>query len=179
MVGLALLIPMLIMGCVVTEHGDFPLERNYPASIRSQPGTDFPLGRIHVIELTNGAQPDIELDVIISDLNVDDDLEAMVFVNTREQADGFTPVFAMGGAVERWEVVEFDSSPLQVEGCHRVELQVSTAFVREPPFGVPIYPADADDLGSAVWWFFTRDDPTRTFDPAACPVRQPPERPDD
>jgi hypothetical protein len=164
----------LSLGCLVTDSRDFPSEESYPPSVRSQPGAKYPLGRIWVLDLTDEAQLDIPLDVIISDLNVDQDLQALVFVDTIESARGgkeaIRPTHDL--SVERVETIEFDVSALRVEGCHRVELQVSSQFCTLIPV-----PVREGDLGSAVWWFFTREDPTRTFDPVQCPVRpEPPPR---
>lgn len=177
MAALVAVLSVLVMGCVVTETGDFPLEENHPASIRSHPAADYPLGRIHVLELAEDPTPEIELDVIVSNLNVEDDLEAIVLVDTVEEQRRYTAI-AAEGTVERRVEIDFDDADLLVPGCHRVELQVSTRFVPLPPAGVPLVPADEADVASAVWWFFTRDEPTTTFDPAQCPVRPQPDRPD-
>lgn len=173
----AALLLVLVMGCVVTETGEFPLEENHPASIRSHSAAEYPLGRIHVLELSEEPTPEILLDVIVSTRNVEDDLEAIVLVDTVEEQRRYTSIPAEG-TVDRRVEVDFDDSDLLVPGCHRVELQVSTLFVPLPPAGVPLVPAEETDLGSAVWWFFTRDDPTTTFDPAQCPIRTRPERPE-
>lgn len=154
------------MGCLVTEEGDFPVEENLPPFITSQPGAEFPLDRVHVLALDGGGGMalNIPLDVIITDLNVDQTLQGLVLVDNLppEILDPIAP--APDDSPERDVTVTFDTAQLQSSGCHRVELRVSSAFGF-----FSIEPELEGDLGTAVWWFFSKDDPTNTFDPASCP----------
>jgi hypothetical protein len=176
----AALLLVLPMGCVVTETGDFPLERNYPASVRTASTAAYQLGRIHVLNIEDieaGTAPPLRLDVIITNLNVNDDLQAAVLVDDQAEPRTFVDIRA-AGALERSEDISFESPRFLEPGCHRVELQLSRRFFFPPPFGFPPCPEDPDDLGRAVWWFFTRQDDTDTFDPAQCPEGPEPVCPD-
>lgn len=159
---------LLNMGCLVTEDGDFPIEDNHPPSIASQSGADFPFDRVHVLDRSagDGMPLDIPLEIVVTDLNLDQTLRGLVIVDNLEPAPIDVPP-ASEPSLHRDVEVTFNTSQLEVPGCHRVEVRVSSQFGFFSPD-----PVDPMDLGTAVWWFFTKSDPTQTFDPAECPVPQ-------
>ncbi|MFW6067521.1 MAG: hypothetical protein ACOC97_04225 [Myxococcota bacterium] len=165
------LMATLAMGCLVTEDGSFTVEENFPAVIESQAGAAYPLGRVHVLDLDEAGATvgDLPLEVVITDFNVEQGLQAVVLVDDLDTPGGTADPIAATGELQR-ELTVTISNPqtLMDVGCHRVEMQVSSRF----RFSFPPEPVDPDDLGSAVWWFFTRTDPAQQFDPASCPAGQ-------
>jgi hypothetical protein len=164
------------MGCLVTEEAQFQQVDNFPPSIESRSG-EHPLTEVIEIDLEK-EQPSqsIVFDVQIRDPNVTQTLFLKAFKNndfTGEIARAEIPpddpalVSEMEARVRDVQI-NVPRGPFQVTGCHRLELRVSSNF----EFEAPAEPAQAGDLGTAVWWIFTKDSAKREFDPVNCP-RQP------
>ncbi len=170
--GVRWLLPLLlcwsVSACLVTEDVDYSPEPNWPPSIESQPGAQHPLREMVVVDLDappDGGLSDLPLEVEVRDPNVDDELQAKVFVDDGTNATVRAPVPPSGSPVRRLTIAVPLQGPLLVLGCHRVELRVTRRFRFVPPQE----PEEPGDLGTAVWWVVTRDDTQRTFDPSSCP----------
>ncbi len=163
-----LLLCVTASACLVTEDVDYSPEPNWPPSIESQPGAQHPLRELVVVDLDalpDGGLSELPLEVEIRDPNVDDELQAKVFVDEEQNATVRAPVPPSGEPVRRLTVAVPLQGPLLVLGCHRVELRVTRRFRFVPPQE----PEEPGDLGTAVWWVVTRDDTQRSIDPSSCP----------
>ena len=151
-----------MMGCLVTEEIEFSLEENLPPSVETSPSSQTPLNSLIIIESDDPSEltEELALEVIVRDPNVDQLLRWGLFIDSPPAiADGEIPAT---GELRRDLRISVDKNSLLDNGCHRIELLVSTDF------GL-LGPEDPDDVGTGTWWVatVTMDDPT--FDPNSCP----------
>lgn len=168
--GVCAVLAMFAMGCLVTNSKDFSVEPNVPPTIASAPGAMYSLGDLHVLDLSasGGTTPNIQLDVVVTDLNVQQSLQYVVYIDGTIQGGGMIQPTA-DGSPDRDLMATPDVAPLMQSGCHRVEMDVSGRFQFANSTSVKLVPVEAGDIGTAVWWFFTKTDPTQVIDPASCP----------
>ena len=163
------LLGCLTGGCLVTEDVTYEPEPNLPPSIRSLPDARYPLERVIVLDLDalDGTQMELPLEVEVRDPNVDQELQAKVFVDTLQAASARALVPPdPEGAVARPLVVTLPlQGPLLDVGCHRIQLRVTHRFKFQPPD----QPEEPGDMATATWWVFTRSPAERLVDPASCP----------
>ncbi len=159
---------MLFAGCLVTEDLDYVPEPNWPPSVESQPGAQHPIREVIVLDLgaqLDGGSSEIPLEVLVRDPNVEDELQGKLFVDEQQNAAVRVPIPPSGSAERLLTVAVPVQGPLLSVGCHRLELRVTRRFRFVPPQE----PEEPGDLGTAVWWVYTRDETQRSFDPASCP----------
>lgn len=166
----------LAAGCLVTDSPPFEVEPNLPPSIRAQTGAGVIAPGVHVLDLSAGGTPDVPLLVIVSDPNVEQTLESVVFFDggTRSPMQTIGPT--QDGSMDREvSIVDYGQENLSVPGCHHIVLWVSGRFdyTLSNTGDTLISPHDPGDLGTAEWWVFTKTDPTQTFDPSNCPTGTP------
>lgn len=151
-----------MMGCLVTEEIEFSLEENLPPSVETGPSSQTPLNSLIIIQSDDPSEltEELALEVIVRDPNVSQLLRWGLFIDSPPAiADGEIPAT---GELRRDLRISVDKSSLLDNGCHRIELLVSTDF------GL-LGPEDPEDVGTGTWWVatVTMDDPT--FDPNSCP----------
>jgi len=151
-----------MMGCLVTEEIEFSLEENLPPSVETSPSSQTPLNSLIIINSDDPSEltEELALEVVVRDPNVSQLLRWGLFIDSPPAiADGEIPAT---GELRRDLRISVDKSSLLDNGCHRIELLVSTDF------GL-LGPEDPDDVGTGIWWVatVTMDDPT--LDPNSCP----------
>ena len=160
---LALLVGMhSIMGCLIIDEIDFSLPENLPPSIETLPTSQNPLNSIIIINSDDPTELEEELDleVVVRDPNVQQPLRWGLFLDDPAAfADGDIPAT---GELRRDLFISIDKSRLLVNGCHRLELLVSTDF------GL-LGTEDPLDVGSGVWWVATVSADSPSFEPSSCP----------
>ena len=149
-------------GCIATSTIEFEPEENFPPSIVSQPGADFPLneiGQINADPLPPGEPAEMPLQVIIRDPNVDQTLEYRIFLDSLPPAPEFPfdqgEILPESGSVERPNdfFIPYDSlTPAGV--CHKIELVVVGEFAS---FVEPRRPVQEGDVDQATWWVEVTD----------------------
>jgi hypothetical protein len=139
-------------GCVATSTIEFEAAENYPPSVVSEPNAEYPLNRIGQLNLDDPVEtPELPLEVVIRDPNVDQTLDYRIFLNSPPAPEvpfnsGEVPP---EGFVER-PTVFFVPYDLLVAGrCHRIELVVVGEF---DSFVEPRRPAEEGDFDDATWW---------------------------
>lgn len=147
-------------GCVTTSPVEFSAEENYPPSVVSQPGADYPLNEIGQLNLDDPVEvPELPLDVIVRDPNVDQTLEYRIFLDSPPPPateipidDGF--VEPQGGSVERPQTFTVPYSSLAPGECHKIELVVVGNFAS---FVEPRRPVEEGDFDDRTWWIEVTD----------------------
>jgi hypothetical protein len=167
-------------GCLVTDSVDFEREPNFPPSIQSRAGAANPLNEVIVRVLEENGTGPIPLAINVLDPNVEQELRLKAFAdNDRmneqllrtlpprpQQDDG-----GLGASpTVRPVTLEVPSAAFRIPGCHRLEVRVSSEF----QFERPAEPVLEGDLGTAVWWVFTKNTQTDRVDPSSCPRRPSP-----
>lgn len=155
----ALLASASSSGCIATSTIEFEPEENFPPSIVSQPGADFPLNKIGEIFVAPGEPAEMPLQVIIRDPNVDQTLEYRIFLDSLPPAPEFPfdqgEILPESGSVERPNdfFIPYDSlTPAGV--CHKIELVVVGEFAS---FVEPRRPVQEGDVDQATWWVEVTD----------------------
>lgn len=156
------------MACVVTDPIEFSPERNLPPAISSAPSALNPIERIVRLDLdengADGGQLELTFQVVINDPNLQQSLEAKVFIDRDTRALNEYEI-APSGSLTRPFAFTVPAASLGPAGtCHKVELVVSAAFT----FGTR-RPVEDGDVGNAVWWIRSFDDVNPDVDLATCP----------
>lgn len=144
-------------GCVATSTIEFDSAQNYPPSVVSEPNSEYPLNRIGQLNLDDPVEtPELPLEVIIRDPNVDQTLDYRMFLNSPPAPDvpfnsGEVPP---EGFVERPSVFFVPYDLLEAGRCHRIELVVVGEF---DSFVEPRRPAEEGDFDDATWWVEVTD----------------------
>lgn len=147
-------------GCIATSPVDFPQDENFPPSVVSQPGAQYPLREIGQLNLDDPVEvPELPLQVIVRDPNVDQTLEYLLFldaetVNDSPIQEGVVNPFQ--GQVERPRTFTVPYEVLTPAGeCHKIELVVSGAFANSAV--EPRRPAQEGDIDDRTWWIEVTD----------------------
>ena len=145
-------------GCIATSTIEFDPVQNFPPSVVSEPNAEFPLNRIGQINLDDPVEtPEMPLEVIIRDPNLDQTLEYRMFLDSPPAPDvpfndGEVPP---SGFVERPTVLFVPYALLLPAGrCHRIELVVVGKFQGFVEARRPVEEGDFDD---ATWWVEVTD----------------------
>jgi len=147
----------LSSGCIATNTIEFDPAENFPPSVVSEPNAEFPLNRIGQINLDDPVEsPEMLLEVIIRDANVEQTLDYRMFLDSPPAPDvpfngGEVPP---SGFVERPTVFFVPYDLLDAGECHRIELVVVGEF---DSFVEPRRPAEEGDFDDATWWVEVTD----------------------
>jgi hypothetical protein len=148
------------VGCVTTDPITFSPEENFPPSIISQPTAEYPLRDIGDLNLDDPVEePELPLEVIVRDPNIDQTLEYRIFVDS-PTPPGNDPPIDQGeidptGEVERFRTFTIPYDLLTPAGvCHKVELVVSGNFASPVE---PRRPLEEGDVDGVTWWIRVTD----------------------
>lgn len=148
------------MGCVITRDLNYEPLPNVPASVEGS--VETPTTAIRIIERADiiapdaGVQQEYEFSAVVRDVNVNQELTGLVFVDYDKDADNTAaiPEFPISrGAgddpIRRRVTFKIPASKFATFGCHTVQLHVSERFVG---FDGDPRPALAGDLGVGTWF---------------------------
>jgi hypothetical protein len=147
-------------GCIATSPVDFPEDENLPPSVVSQSAAQYPLRDIGQLNLDDPVEvPELPLEVIVRDPNVDQTLEYRLFLDSPTPPGDDSPiqsgVIEPSGEVERPRTFTIAYDSLTPAGvCRKIELLVSGAFAN---FVEPRRPAQEGDIDDRVWWIEVTD----------------------
>lgn len=142
-------------GCIATSPIDFPEDENFPPSVISQATAAYPLREIGQLNLDDPVdEPEVPLEVIVRDPNVDQTLEYRVFLDsTNPPASAELPIdqgtLPPTGDVERPRTFTVSHDLLAPGVCHKIEIVVVGSFFG---FVEPRRPAQPGDVDNATWW---------------------------
>ena len=142
-------------GCIATSPVEFSEDENFPPSIISQPGAQYPLREIGELNLDDPVEtPELPLEVIVRDPNVDQTLEYRIFVDSPTPPGNDFPidqdVIEPTGEVERPRTFNVPYDALTPAGvCHKIELVVVGNFASNVEPRRPLQEGDVDDR---TWW---------------------------
>ena len=152
-------------GCIATTPVEFSEDENFPPSVISQEDSEYPLREVGQLNLDDPVEnPEVPLEVIVRDPNVDQTLEYRIFLDSDNPPgtefpvdDGEIP--PEGGFVERFETYTIPYSSLTAGVCHKIELVVVGDFAS---FVEPRRPVEEGDADNATWWIevTSADQPT-------------------
>jgi hypothetical protein len=163
-----------LSGCVVLERKSYEDEPSLPPSIVTPPTARFPLDRIVRLEPAGvaddaGETSSLAFDVIVRDPNVNQRLDARVYVDQPAGLPAPPPIqagppVAANGRVERPYTFVLGRALFADDRCHKVELVVASEFVGNRT------PADPGEFATAVWWVAPApSSPGATIDLRGCP----------
>ncbi len=164
MIGMRLalfMIPLVLMSCLVTDNAQVPEEGNLPPSIVTGETANtmgVGLGQIIRIDVATFEGSELSIPVIVRDPNFDQALEYNAYVDFEFEDDLGSLV--AGGTIpaneglERDFVLQVPVTELTEPKCHKIELLVSSRFLRQDAFRQS---ADPTDIARAVWWVSTID----------------------
>ena len=152
-------------GCIATTPVEFSAEENYPPSVVSQPGAEYPLREIGQLNLDDPVPTEeVPLEVVIRDPNVDQTLQYRIFLDSTnppgsETPIDFGPIDPQGGEVERLLTFNIPYTSLTPGECHKIELVVVGQFFN---FVEPRRPTEEGDIDNRTWWIevIDADNPT-------------------
>ncbi len=148
------------VGCIATSPVDFPEFENFPPSLISQPGAQYPTRDIGRLDLDDpDPARELPLEVNVRDPNLDQTLEFRVFVDSPTPPGNDFPidqgVVDPTGEVSRPRTFTVSYDELTPAGvCHKIELVVSGAFASTVEPRRPLQEGDVDDL---TWWIRVTD----------------------
>jgi hypothetical protein len=160
-------LPLLfLLSCLVTDHPEYG-EPNVPAHLVRGAPLDFERARPgpECME-TNSWMP---FHVEVSDANIDDTLEARIYVNG-DWIPNRNVTIVRTGVAERAPLVicadqrDFDSR------CNLVEVRVSRRFA----LNEQLEPLEPGDLAIVSWWIFDESTEEQNVVPADCTAQQMP-----
>lgn len=169
---LALLLSLVLMSCLVVDDAQIPEEGNLPPSIvtgETARTMGVGLGQIIQIDLAEfEGGSELSIPVVVRDPNLEQALEYNAYVDFESENDigalvagGTIPA---NGELERPFVLQVPITELPT-GCRRIELLVSSRFLRESAFRTP---ADPVDIARAVWWVRSKDETDPVVDMDTC-----------
>ena len=161
--------PLALMSCLVVDPAQIPEEDNLPPSIvtgETARTEGVSLGQIIEIDIATFEGSELTIPVIVRDPNLEQVLEYNAYVDFEFENDlgalvagGTIP--PSGEACEQEQCLErlFDLQvPITELGdapsCHKIELLVSSRFLRQGAFRQS---AEPTDNARAVWWVRTID----------------------
>ncbi len=173
---------LTLPGCLITQPVQFEPPAGSPPSITGATTHEsHPLDEIILIQhgdLTpaddGGGTVITPIVVEVRDPDVDQELAYKVYVDFNPtdprpaNPSGFLPAIGRSPGVDRTRRrLQFDlpnSTGLDTEGCHRLELRVSGGFRPDRPD-----PVRDGDVAIAVWWVATQPSGGGVVDMALCP----------
>ena len=147
-----------IIGCGGSSgNGD---GQNDPPTIESQPGTSYPIDKTSVLNLdASSSEQELTLDVVVSDFDVEQQLEFRVFLDSPPPPETVLPsqqgVIPATGSVERPYELTVPYEALVPGKCHKIELVVVGKFGSSVD---PRQPVEPGDIAEAFWWIEVVDD---------------------
>lgn len=161
-------------GCVVLERKAYEDEPSLPPSITTPATARFPLDRVVRLEPPAagddaGETSTLAFDVVVRDPNVNQRLDARVFLDQPAGSPAPTPILAgppvaATGQVDRRYSFLLPRALFDDDRCHKVELVVASEFVGNRT------PADPGEFAAAVWWVApVPSSPAATIDLRGCP----------
>lgn len=155
----ALLASAFGAGCITTNPVEFQAEENFPPSIISQQGAEFPLSEIGQIDLDAPVEPrEMPLQVIIRDPNFGQTLEFRMFLDAPEPPEPERPIqegeILPSGFVERPRLFSISYDELAPGVCHKIELVVVGSFASNVE---QRRPREEGDIDQATWWVEVTD----------------------
>ena len=147
-------------GCITTSPVEFPEGENFPPSAISQQGAQYPLREIGALNLDDTIEtPEVPLEVIVRDPNVDQTLEYRIFVDSPTPPGNDAPIeegdILPTGDVERPRTFTVAHELLTPAGeCHKIELVISGAFASAVE---PRRPVIEGDIDNRTWWIEVTD----------------------
>ncbi len=149
-------------GCIATDRIQFEPSENFPPSIVSQPGADFPLNEIGQVNLDDPLPPEqaaeIRLQTIIRDPNFDQTLQYRIFLDSPPPPSAELPIqqgdVEASGFLERPSEFFISYEALAPGICHKIELVVVDQFAS---FVEPRRPVDPGDIDEVTWWIEVTD----------------------
>lgn len=144
-------------GCIATSPVEFNPDENFPPSIISEPGAEFPLNEIGRINLDDPLPPgepaEMPLQVIIRDPNFDQTLQYRLFLDAPEPPAVERPIqegeIAPSGFLERPRTFTISYDELAAGICHKIELVVVGRFISNVE---QRRPEEEGDVDQATWW---------------------------
>lgn len=129
-------------------------EENYPPSIISRPDAQYPLNQIGKLNLDDPVEtPELFLEVIIRDPNLDQTLEFRVFLDAPPPPAAEFPIqegiIESTGLLERPRTFGIPYTQLAPGECHKIELVVVGEFASIVESRRPVEPGDFDQV---TWW---------------------------
>lgn len=156
-------------GCIATSPVEFPEDENFPPSVISEEGAQYPLREIGELNLDVPVEVrELPLEVIVRDPNVDQTLSYRVFVDAETVND--SPILEgtvepFQGEVDRPRTFTVPYEVLTPAGvCHKIELLVTGAFA--PGAVEPRRPAQEGDIDDRTWWIEVIDFDNPTIEEA-------------
>jgi hypothetical protein len=156
-------------GCIATSPVEFPEDENFPPSVISEEGAQYPLREIGELNLDVPVEVrELPLEVIVRDPNVDQTLSYRVFVDA--ETVNSSPIIEdtiepFQGEVERPNTFNIPYDFLLPAGvCHKVEVVVTGAFA--PGAVEPRRPVEAGDIDNRTWWIEVIDFDNPTIEEA-------------
>jgi hypothetical protein len=160
-------LPLLfLLSCLVTDHPEYG-EPNVPAHLVRIAPHDFDRASPDT-RLCMGTKSWMPFQVAVSDANVDDSLEARIYVNGRWLSDRNVEIKKTGKAERLPPLLmcaaqeDFDSP------CNLVEIRVSRRFALNNVY----LPAELGDLSIVRWWILDESSDEPTARPADCAVQE-------
>lgn len=136
-------------GCIATSTIEFDPDENFPPSIVSQPGAEYPLDEIGELNLDETVETEVPLEVIIRDPNFDQTLEYRIFLDAPPDLPVDFDVIDPVGTLERPRTFSIPNDSLAPGICHKIELVVVGMFAS---FVEPRRPVQEGDVDQATWW---------------------------
>lgn len=144
-----------VMGCIATDTIEFTEAQNFPPSVVSQSTAAYPLREIGQLNLDDPVDtPELPLDVVVRDPNVDETLEYRIFLDSPTPPGNDFPfdqgeVLPQGGLVERPTTFMVPYTALAPGECHKIELFVVGSFASNVE---PRRPVQEGDVDNVTWW---------------------------
>lgn len=161
-------------GCL-TQNVQYDVPQNYPPSIESADTALFPLNSL--IQFPSELEVDADggvttlerlpLELDVRDPNVAQRLEYRVYIDFDSDTPmltGSAPIPPNPPSVLREVEIFVPRSFLEPEGCHRIEVVVSSAFAG--PIGRA--PQTQGDVATATWWVISDTDGMNGVDARGC-----------
>jgi hypothetical protein len=161
---------LLLAGCLVTDHPQYG-EPNVPAHlVRGQPDDFAHAGPTTLLcggTGTSSSRLWMAFRALVSDANIDDPLEARIYVNGEWQS-GNNVEIAKTGSAERDPLIICAPQDSFDTPCNLVEVRVSRRFA----LNEPEQPAEAGDVSLVSWWIFDETAEESDVAPVDCAMHQ-------
>ncbi|WP_236518724.1 hypothetical protein [Sandaracinus amylolyticus] len=161
-------------GCL-TQNVQYDVPQNYPPSIESADTALFPLNSLIQFPSELEVEADggtttlerIPLRIDVRDPNVEQRLEYRLYIDFDSEAPmltGNAPIPPNPPSLRRELEIFVPRTFLEPEGCHRIEVVVSSAFAG--PIGRA--PQTQGDVATATWWVVSDTDGINGVDATVC-----------
>lgn len=166
---------MTLSSCLITQPVHFDEPANSPPAISDAIGALNPLTEIvRLLPVTSDAgassTPDVQLDVVVYDPDVDQALSIQVLVDRTPcpacvpNHGILNPSSALTGRDRRPLTLTIPHTLLPAVSCHNVRLLVSGGFQAGTQT-----PLEDGDVASAIWWVSSQNDSGASAEISTCP----------